>query len=50
LQSKKGAYLLVSNRYEAPSEVVGAWLKRWRIEVLFRVGQARTRDVERSFA
>lgn len=32
----KGAYLLISNRCDAPSEVMGAWLKRWRIEVLFR--------------
>ncbi|MCF8568076.1 transposase [Alicyclobacillus tolerans] len=35
----KGAYLLVSNRYDAPSEVVGVWLKRWRIEVLFRTAK-----------
>ena len=35
----KGAYLLISNRYDAPSEVMGAWLKRWRIEVLFRTAK-----------
>ena len=35
----KGAYLLLSNRYDAPSEVMGAWLKRWRIEVLFRTAK-----------
>ncbi|WP_306954169.1 hypothetical protein [Alicyclobacillus tolerans] len=29
----KGAYLLISNRYDAPTEVMGAWLKRWRIKV-----------------
>ena len=32
----RGAYLLISNRYDVPSEVMAAWLKRWRIEVLFR--------------
>lgn len=35
----RGAYLLISNRYDAPSEVIGAWLKRWRIEVLFRTAK-----------
>ncbi|QQE79706.1 transposase [Alicyclobacillus sp. SO9] len=35
----KGEYLLISNRYDAPSEVMGAWLKRWRIEVLFRTAK-----------
>ncbi|WP_206881850.1 transposase [Alicyclobacillus mali (ex Roth et al. 2021)] len=35
----KGAYLLISNRHDAPSEVMGAWLKRWRIEVLFRTAK-----------
>ncbi|MCY0893376.1 MAG: transposase [Acidibacillus sp.] len=35
----KRAYLLLSNRYDAPSEVMGAWLKRWRIEVLFRTAK-----------
>lgn len=35
----KGAYLLVSNRYDVPSGVIEAWLKRWRIEVLFRTAK-----------
>ncbi|MCF8568617.1 transposase [Alicyclobacillus tolerans] len=35
----KGAYLLLSNRYDALYEVMGAWLKRWRIEVLFRTAK-----------
>ncbi len=35
----KGAYLLISNRHDVPSEVMGAWLKRWRIEVLFRTAK-----------
>jgi len=35
----KGAYLLMSNRYDASSEVIAAWLKRWRIEVLFRTAK-----------
>jgi len=34
--SYKGAYLLVSNRADAPKEMVGAYQKRWRVEVLFR--------------
>jgi hypothetical protein len=35
----KGAYLLLSNRHDAPGEVLKAWLKRWRIEVLFRAAK-----------
>jgi len=32
----KGAYLLVSNRTDAPAKVVAVYQKRWRIELLFR--------------
>ena len=35
----KGVYLLLSNRYDAPFVVMRAWLKRWRIEVLFRTAK-----------
>ena len=38
----KAAYLLLSNRHDAPSEGMGAWLKRWRIEVLFHTVKQRT--------
>ncbi|QSO47493.1 hypothetical protein [Alicyclobacillus mengziensis] len=38
----KAAYLLLSNRHDASSEVMGAWLKRWRIEVLFHTVKQRT--------
>lgn len=32
----KGAYLLLSNRYDAPQEAVEAYAKRWKIEVFYR--------------
>jgi len=32
----KGAYLLISNRFDVPEQVVAAYQKRWRIEILFR--------------
>jgi hypothetical protein len=32
----RGAYLLISNRYDVPQEVLAAWLRRWNIEILFR--------------
>lgn len=32
----KGAYLLISNRYDAPEQVVIAYAKRWKIEVFYR--------------
>jgi len=32
----KGAYLLVTNRTDAPEKAVVAYQKRWRIELLFR--------------
>ncbi len=35
----EGAYLLISNRHDSSSEVMGAWLKRWRIEILFRTAK-----------
>jgi hypothetical protein len=35
----RGAYLLLSNRHDAPKEVLDAWLKRWNIEVLFRTAK-----------
>jgi IS4 transposase len=38
----KGAYLLLSNRFDVPAEVVGAYQKRWRIEIFFRNAKLRT--------
>lgn len=35
----KGAYLLISNRYDVPKEVVQSNGKRWRIEVFFRAAK-----------
>ncbi|GMA62840.1 transposase [Alicyclobacillus fastidiosus] len=35
----KGAYLLMSNRHDVPQEVLGAWLRRWNIEILFRTAK-----------
>ena len=35
----KGAYLLISNRHDAAQEVLGAWLRRWNIEILFRTAK-----------
>ncbi|WP_269078039.1 transposase [Alicyclobacillus acidoterrestris] len=35
----KGAYLLISNRHDAPKEVLSAWLRRWHIEILFRTAK-----------
>ena len=32
----KGAYLLISNRFDAPEEAVIAYAKRWKIEVFYR--------------
>lgn len=37
----KGAYLLISNRHDAPQEVLAAWLRRWNIEVLFRTAKQK---------
>lgn len=35
----KGAYLLISNRHDAPKDVVQTYAKRWRIEVFFRAAK-----------
>jgi hypothetical protein len=43
----KGAYLLLSNRFDVPAEVVGAYQKRWRIEIFFRNAKLRTGADER---
>lgn len=32
----KGAYLLISNRHDAPEKAVDAYAKRWKIEVFYR--------------
>ena len=32
----KGAYILISNRYDAPEEVVNSYAKRWKIEIFYR--------------
>ena len=32
----KGAYLLISNRFDAPEQAVIAYAKRWKIEVFYR--------------
>ncbi|OPH58923.1 hypothetical protein BC351_21515 [Paenibacillus ferrarius] len=31
----KGAYLIISNRHDAPKEALQTYVKRWRIEVFF---------------
>ncbi|MBU8711154.1 transposase [Brevibacillus parabrevis] len=35
----KGAYLLISNRYDAPEAALQTYVKRWRIEVFFRAAK-----------
>jgi len=35
----KGAYLLISNRFDAPREALAVYGKRWRIEVFFRMAK-----------
>lgn len=32
----RGSYLLISNRYDTPEQVVHAYAKRWKIEVFYR--------------
>lgn len=32
----KGAYLLISNRHDAPEEAVNSYAKRWKIEIFYR--------------
>jgi hypothetical protein len=35
----RGAYLLISNRFDAPKEALQSYVKRWRIEVFFRTAK-----------
>lgn len=35
----RGAYVLISNRYDAPKEALKTYVKRWRIEVFFRTAK-----------
>jgi hypothetical protein len=35
----RGAYVLISNRYDAPKEALQTYVKRWRIEVFFRTAK-----------
>jgi hypothetical protein len=35
----RGAYLLISNRFDAPEEALRTYVKRWRIEVFFRTAK-----------
>mgnify|MGYP001388090595 FL=1 len=35
----KGAYLIISNRHDAPKEALAVYGKRWRIEVFFRTAK-----------
>jgi hypothetical protein len=35
----KGAYLLISNRFDVPEEALMTYVKRWRIEVFFRTAK-----------
>lgn len=35
----KGAYLLISNRYDVPEAALRTYIKRWRIEVFFRTAK-----------
>jgi hypothetical protein len=35
----RGAYLLISNRFDAPKEALETYVKRWRIEVFFRTAK-----------
>ncbi|OBR67469.1 transposase, partial [Paenibacillus oryzae] len=35
----KGAYLIISNRHDAPKEAFAVYGKRWRIEVFFRTAK-----------
>ena len=36
LATYKGAYLIISNRYDVPKQALAVYGKRWRIEVFFR--------------
>jgi hypothetical protein len=35
----KGAYLLISNRFDVPEQALRTYVKRWRIEVFFRTAK-----------
>lgn len=35
----RGAYLIISNRFDLPNEVLKVYLKRWRIEVFYRAAK-----------
>jgi hypothetical protein len=35
----RGAYLIISNRFDVPKEALSVYIKRWRIEVFFRAAK-----------
>nr|WP_229250977.1 transposase [Desulfosporosinus sp. SRJS8] len=35
----RGAYLIISNRYDLPHEALAVYMKRWRIEVFYRAAK-----------
>lgn len=35
----RGAYLIISNRHDAPREALSVYLQRWRIEVFYRAAK-----------
>ena len=35
----RGAYLIISNRHDAPCEALSVYMKRWRIEVFYRAAK-----------
>lgn len=35
----RGAYLIISNRFDLPQEALNVYIKRWRIEVFFRAAK-----------
>lgn len=35
----RGAYLIISNRFDIPEEALNTYVKRWRIEVFFRTAK-----------
>jgi len=35
----RGAYLIISNRHDAPREALAVYVKRWRIEVFYRAAK-----------
>ncbi|WP_199242487.1 hypothetical protein [Desulfosporosinus fructosivorans] len=38
----RGAYLIISNRHDAPREALSVYVKRWRIEVFYRAAKQET--------